>query len=238
MHMTGFAIIALLGVLASVGACEKADPIARMTVALGGEDAARTLTSLSVAADCTGPAGAFQTEIESLRPSSVYFHQSSNRDTTEIWSVPSSTWIRYRGKITVADRQIGQIAHDHEFHLILFDFNARYPVRDGAPTRETIDGVDCTRVGVLDPAQNRAAIYIDTHTQLPRVFEMNPPGATGPVRVYFDDWRPIEGLMYFHAFRLTEGTDRTFTYQYTSILPNSVDAKRFDVPEEARPAAQ
>jgi hypothetical protein len=80
---------------------------------------------------------------------------------------------------------------------------------------------------MIDREQNAAALFVDQRTDLPRMLELNPPGAAGPVRIYFDDWRRVGALLYFFSFRLTEGPERVFTYRYTVISPNTVDAGEF-----------
>ena len=70
---------------------------------------------------------------------------------------------------------------------------------------------------------------------MPVALEMNPPGAEGPIRIRFDDWREVEGIRYFYFFELTEGPERTFTYRYRSLEPNSVAADRFVPPVAPAP---
>ncbi|MCI0452445.1 MAG: hypothetical protein L0Z51_08650 [Candidatus Latescibacteria bacterium] len=79
-------------------------------------------------------------------------------------------------------------------------------------------------MNMIDAEGNPASLLVDKRSHRPRMLELNPPGAAGPVRVFFEDWRRVGDLLYFHSFLLTEGPERTFTYRYTSIAPNAVDA--------------
>jgi hypothetical protein len=87
-----------------------------------------------------------------------------------------------------------------------------------------------------DESGHPASLCIDESDGMPVALEVNPPGAQGPIRIRFDDWREVEGIRYFHFFELTEGPERTFTYRYRSLEPNGVAADRF-VPSVA-PALQ
>jgi len=87
-----------------------------------------------------------------------------------------------------------------------------------------------------DELGQNASVYLSNKTHLPVMLEMNPEGAAGPVRIYFGDWKAKAGVLFFHGFDLTEGSDRTFRYDYRSIEPNVVSALQFiePVPPELR----
>ena len=224
------AVICCAGfITATENAPAEADPITRMLTALGGTTAIGRLKSLSVEAQCTGPSGPFQTSVQSLRPGSVYFFQTSNRGTTRVWSTPSRTWTIDGGKPEAAGEPVRAFVRGHEFHLLLFEVESRFPKRE-ATGEEIVDGRACTRLLMRDEGGNAAKLLLDKASFLPRMLELNPPGAQGPVRISFDDWRKINDLLYFESFRMTEGPDRTFTYRYTRIAPNTVEANLFAEP--------
>ena len=205
--------------------------IEEMLGALGGRDAISELHSLAVEADCTGPDGGFRTRIESLLPGSTYFEQASNEGTTRIWSTAARTWYRdNEGSIRELGSEVRSFVRSHEFHLLLFQVDSRFTNHRAAESG--VDGSEC-QVILMDQAETGepASICISPADKLPLYMELNSPGAAGPVRTSFRDWRLVDGLYYFFAFTLTEGDERTFTYEYNQIEPNGVDDGRFVVPE-------
>jgi hypothetical protein len=202
----------------------------RMMTALGGRDAIESLRSLAVEADCTGPGGEFRTRVESFRPGATYFHQAAGERATEIWSTAERTWRRdAEAGLVELDQGVRSFVRGHEFHLLLFELESRFSNRRLADATE-IQGRACRLIVMEDESGHPASICIDESDGMPVVLEMNPPGAEGPIRIHFDDWREVEGLRYFHSFELTEGPARTFTYRYQSLQPDSVAADRFVPP--------
>jgi hypothetical protein len=203
-------------------ACNRAprDPVDHMLDALGGRDAIARLASLRVVADGRGPAGDFRTEMESIRPDSVVFRQSSARGTSAVGSGPRGAWATENGE-AVSDTGAGRaFARGHEFHLLLFEIETRFSGH--APGgEEIVEGRPCARVTMTDENGQPAVLLVDRESGLPRLLELNPRGARGVVRVSFGDWRVIDGLRYFGAFTLTEGPNRAFTWHYTEIVPSS-----------------
>jgi hypothetical protein len=208
--------------------------IDRMISALGGRAAIGMLRSLAVEADCTGPGGEFRTRVESLRPDAVYFRQRDGEGSTEIWSTGGRTWTRdAESGWKELDDGVRDFVRGHEFHLLVLELETRFTAH--RLNHSTLE-VGCRRIDMEDLAGHPASVCVRESDGLPASLEMNPPGAQGPILVRFEDWREIEGIRYFHAFVLTEGTERTFTYRYRTIEPDGVLPSRFVLP--AAPDAQ
>ncbi|MDH4036146.1 MAG: hypothetical protein OEY32_12255 [Candidatus Krumholzibacteria bacterium] len=222
-------IVAALTPLLAAGCnnSSQADPVARMTRALGGREAIGRLHSLSVAANCIGPDGHFRTWVESVRPGSVHFRQSDGVDSIAVWSTPDSTWLSDGARMVEGDPRVRAFVRGHEFHLDLFEIDTRFSGHTVAGM-DTVDGHACARVDMRDEGGSPAAIFIDEESGLPRLLELNPAGAEGTLRIMFDDWREVAGLMVFFAFGMAEGPDRNFIYRYTEIVPNQVPPGLFD----------
>lgn len=203
------------------------DPLERMLEALGGRNAIGRLQSLSVSANCAGPSGHFHTWVESLRPGSVFFRQSDGADSIAVWSTPDSTWLSNGDRIVAGDARVREFVRGHEFHLLLFEVESRFSGHTVAG-RDTIEGSACTRITMTDENGDPAELLIDDHNGLPRMLELNPPEAQGPVRVYFDDWARAGDLLLFNSFRMTEGPGRSFLYRYLEIVPDGVDPAVFN----------
>jgi hypothetical protein len=228
--VVGFLVVGCASLL--VGDVRSAgDPIEAMLLALGGRAAVRELKSLAVDANCWGPTGSFHTAVESQRPGRVRLRQSSERGSLTIWSTPERTWVvEGRGEPRSAGANERALARGHEFHLLLFEVESRFSnfmvIGD-----ESVDGHPCTRVTMLDENGKPAAMLVDKEDSLPRVLELNPAGAQGPIRVFFADWRPEDALLYFWSFKLVEGRDRVFEYRYSNITPEGVAPSVFHEPE-------
>lgn len=204
--------------------------IAQMELALGGAKAIANLSSLSVIAQCSGPEGRFETRVDSFRSDWVRFRQSHSAGETDIWSAPRHTWSRSAdGTVTQHGARERFFVRSHEFHFLVLELSTRFSGhRVGSAT--TIRGRRCTPLLMEDEMGQDAMVCLDHTTRLPVVLEMNPNGATGPIRVYFDGWRTIDGVQLFGSFELTEGAERTFRYDYRTIEPRAVSALDFVAP--------
>ena len=202
----------------------------RMQQALGGETALAGLTSLTVTASCSGPRGAFETEVASFRSDWVWFRQTRGDASTEIWSGPERTWsIEANGQIKDHGPGIRFFVRSHEFHFLLLELATRFTGHRIGPTT-TIREQPCTTLLMEDEMGQDASICLSNVTHLPVMLEINPEGAAGPVRIYFEGWESKAGIRFFHGFDLTEGSDRTFRYDYQSIEPNVVSGLQFVEP--------
>lgn len=210
--------------------CRGSEPVELldgMFAALGGREAIGELRSLSVEADCTGPGGRFRTRVESFRPGSVYFAQSADDQTTEIWSTSARTW---RDDSETGTQDLGEGVRDfvraHEFHLVLFELESRFS-HHRLGERRLVQGQRCRSILMEDEAGHPASLCLAERDSLPLALELNPEDAQGGIEIIFNDWRLLEGLRYFFSFTLSEGDDRDFTYEYLTIGPNAVLAERF-----------
>jgi ketosteroid isomerase-like protein len=238
----GLAVV--LGVFTSGGQPSLAQPsgsadrvhelMTRMEQALGGETALADLTGLAVTASCSGPDGAFETEVTSFRPHWVRFRQTRGDAATEIWSGPERTWgIDTDGQIKDYGPGVRSFVRGHEFHFLLFELATRFTDHRMGPAT-TIRDQPCTTILMKDDMGQDASICLDKETHLPVTLELNPEGAAGAVRIYFENWESKAGVLFFYGFDLTEGSDRTFRYDYQSIEPNVASALQFVEPSPHR----
>jgi hypothetical protein len=191
--------------------------VGHMLEALGPESARANVRSLRTVAEGSGPNGLFVTSVTSIRPDTVYFHQQTGLGTTEIWSTPERTWGGSRGEAYAEfGPSVRAFVRNHEFHLLLLDFRERF-------AGFTLDGTDsvgeetCLRVAMSDEDGNDASVCVREDGWLPLELTLNSPEADGPIRIEFADWREVGGLALFHSFRLHEGADDVFTYDYVEI---------------------
>ena len=222
-----FRALALLGAAVLLAGCApKPSPVDRMYAALGGYEAIARLENLWVDADCEGPSGGFRTQLFSSRPGRVYFRQTSDRDSVEIWSTPERTW----GVTADAPPAVRALVRGHEFHLLLFEFERRFR------EIEVVDsGPDSVRLTMQDEHGLPAQLTLDAKSGLPRELTLNPEGAAGALSIRFADWRKQGELLYFHELSLREGSTQAFTYRYTSIRPNRTDGPSFQPPAPREP---
>lgn len=204
--------------------------IDEMDAALGGRPGLEALTGLAVVADCSGPDGPFETEVESYRSRWVRFRQSEANRSTEIWSTPDATWtLQPDGMPRPLDDGVRSFVRSHDFHRVVFELASRFSNHRVAETK-TIRDRRCHVIQMLDDLGNPASVCLDADEHLPVMLELNPEGAAGAVRTYFQNWKWVRGIQYFHSFDLIEGEDRHFRYVYRTIVPNATSALRFIQP--------
>jgi hypothetical protein len=192
-----------------------------MLTAIAPERSRNAIQSLTTMADCSGPDGAFETTVTSIRPDTVYFRQASARGITEIWSTAERTWGGRAGdEYEALTPQVRDFVRGHEFHLMLIDVRSRFSdFRLLGP--DTVREAACLRISMKDEAGADASVCVRTDNWLPAELRLNPATAAAPVQVVFDDWRAVEGRNFFHAITLTEDRDRVFSYEYVDISVNA-----------------
>jgi hypothetical protein len=192
-----------------------------MMSAVASERSRQAIQSLTATAECTGPDGAFETTVTSIRPDTVYFRQASGRGVTEIWSTAERTWGGTAGEeYESLTPQVRDFVRGHEFHLMVIDVKQRFSDFELVGP-ETAGDADCLRISMKDEGGADASLCVRTDNWLPAEMQLNPGSAAGPVRIVFDDWRMSGGLNIFHAIELTEEPDRVFSYDYVDISINT-----------------
>ena len=247
-HGSSRASAALL--LFFVGACNSPpagdEIVANMLDAIGPARERESVRSLRTVAEGSGPTGLFVTSVTSIRPDSVYFHQETGLGTTEIWSTPDRTW---GGSQDEAYAEFGPsvraFVRDHEFHLLLLDIRDRFSAFTSAG-EDAVNGEPCLRVTMTpattaspsatatgEPAGD-ASVCVRREDWLPLELTLESPEAAGPIRIVFGDWRRVDGLRLFHSFRLHEGADDVYTYEYVEISASDF-GQDIDIPAPALP---
>lgn len=207
--------------------------VAGMLDAIGSRNARAAVRSLRTVAEGSGPDGLFVTSMTSIRPDAVYFHQENGLGTTEIWSTPERTWGGSQGEAYAEFAPaVRDFVRNHEFHLLLLDMRERFSEfrYEGS---ETVDGDACRRVAMTAESGDPASVCVREADHLPAELALER-GEEDPIRIEFGDWRRIDGLRLFHSFRLYEGTDDVFTYDYIEISAASF-GQALEVPEPALP---
>lgn len=206
-----------------------------MMTAVASRQSRSAIQSLTATAEGTGPDGAFETTVTSIRPHTVYFRQATGRGITEIWSTAERTWGGNAGEeYELLTSQVRDFVRGHEFHLMVIDMKERFSDFEMIGPEKSGDA-DCFRISMKDAAGAEAAVCVRSDNWLPAEMQLNPGSAAGPVRIVFDDWRETDGLNVFHALELTEDPDRVFSYQYVDISINTFATEmRFPPPNLPR----
>jgi hypothetical protein len=197
--------------------------------ALGGVRAIEAVKSLAVVADCTGPNGDFVTQVSSLRPDKVLFWQELARGVTELMVVGEEAWSRNQATREWQSVSEGVVyfARGHEFHLWLLELDKRYHDHQ-LVGEEMVGDRPCVKMTMKTADNLPAALWLDRDTHLAHQWSYQLPEAFGGemLRYVLEDWTAVGDLTLFHAFILYQG-DKTFTYNYRSIILNSVDPTLF-----------
>ena len=190
-------------------------------------------------AECTGPGGdykTFHTEVISLRPDRALFRQTAGGHTTELFVVGDVGWSRNveTGAVEPLPAGMMGVVRGHEFHFMFLELDRRYR----NPHLAGLDKVGeklCLVVAATDAAGKTASVCVDEASRLPLRVSFEPPGGPKPqtIHVFPRRWKEDAGIRWVEAFTLRQG-EETYTYDYTSIRPNSVDPKIFEVPAGLR----
>ncbi|HEX7720341.1 MAG TPA: hypothetical protein VF389_11090 [Woeseiaceae bacterium] len=191
-----------------------------MLDALGNERARDNVRGLRTVAECSGPDDHFVTTVTSLRPDTVYFHQQTGLGATEIWSTPDRTW---GGSNQEAYAELApavrELVRRHEFHLMLIDLPNRFS-NFTMQGEAQVGDIPCLHITMTDEFGAAAAICIGEADGLPVELQLVTERDDGPIRIEFADWRVVDGINWFHAFRLTESSE-DFHYEFIEIETSS-----------------
>lgn len=192
----------------------------RMLDAIGNERVRDNVRGLRTVAESSGPDDQFVTTVTSLRPDTVHFHQQTGRGATEIWSTPDRTW---GGSNEEAYAELApavrELVRRHEFHLMLIDLPNRFS--NFMLQGETqVGDIPCLRITMTDEFGAAAAICIGEANWLPVELQLVTERDDGPIRIEFTDWRVVDGINWFHTFRLTERSE-DFHYEFVEIETSS-----------------
>ena len=214
----------------TVAADRRTSPLDPLEKALGVDGGTlQRLASLRTVAECTGPQGAFSTEVVSERPLRVEFRQQSHRGEQRLLldRLGPKVWDQAAGDWREAPVALRDFIRGHEFHLVLFELGTRFQdFAEGA--LKTVEGRACRTVTMQTRAGLPASICLATDTHRPLALRFVPAPGEAPIRVLYRDWKKMEGLWFFQGFTLTQGED-LFTYRYTALEPTLT-------PSEADPA--
>ena len=204
-----------------------------MIEALGGRAALDEVRSMAVEAVCSGPGGQFTTQVRSVRGAGTYFRQASSDGTTRIWSTPERTWsLAGDGSVRELPDGVRSFVRGHEFHLLVLEVEERFSGHRLGDS-ENVGGESAHRIEMVDGEGLPAVLWLGRETSLPLALEVNPEGAAGPVRVYFQDWNSFDGVRLFRSFELTEGDEREFRYDYVTIELNASLPDLFEAPSDS-----
>ena len=213
-----------------------ADILARAKAAMGGVAIDR-IEGLSIKADCTGPRGAFVTEVHSGGDGQVVFHQEvGDRWATRVVAGDVAWAKGSGGEIQLLGDDMKSMARGHEFHMQVLAPEQRYSDPRTAGVGEFAGG-SAVEVAFTNQGRPLSIFYrLDDHLPAGMVFE---PAGDDPetITIVYDDWQTIQGVKYFGSFELTHG-ENAFTYDYTRIEPGAVDPARFEMPPEVEALIQ
>ncbi len=238
--MGRWAIFGVLVILTTAASGEEPDArrlLGEAAAAQGGAAAIAAVKSLTAVADCTGPSGdykTFQTEVVSLLPDRTMFRQTTGGRTMQLFVAGDVGWIRdsATGPAQPLPDGLKGVVRGHEFHFLFLEFDRRNrdPRRAG---RDTVDGRPCLVVSATDPGGQPTSICIDEKSRLPVRLSYEPSGGPKPqtIHVVPSGWIEVAGIRWIDGFTLRQGGE-VFTYRYTSIRPNSVDPKMFEIPAD------
>ncbi|MGE5277232.1 MAG: hypothetical protein ACM3SU_09570 [Acidobacteriota bacterium] len=235
--------VSLAGLLASGALLARQDAARLLSEAAAAQASPAALAriqSLDAVADCTGPSAynrAFWTEVVSLRPDKTLFRQTVGKETSELFVAGKAGWSRNpaTGAIEPLPPGMMDVVRDHEFHFLFLEIDRRFhdPRLSG---RDMVGGRACLVVAMADADGHPASACVDEATKLPLRVSFEPPAGSpkkGTIHIFPDRWVEIGGIRWVEAFTLKQNAE-TFTYRYTSIRPNSVDPKIFEIPASLR----
>ena len=201
---------------ASPGGAELAAAAVR---AMGGAKAVAELRSLTAAAECEGPDGAYTSEIRWRRGGSTMWRSSDGEEQRIFMAVGDRAWRldpRAAGGRAELPEGFAAVVHGHAFHPAVLELDRRFHEHRAAGT----GAGGCLRVEMLDAGGRPAAVCLDPETMLPAVFSFTPAGPGGAIELRLSGWRRIEGLLFFSSFDLRQGEDR-HRWVYSTIRPNA-----------------
>lgn len=200
--------------------------------ALGAPDALAAVQSISAYADCTGPHGAYVTEIHSARDGRVRFQQTfAGRNPYCIIINRNGAWATdtVTGEADALDVVSVSMIRGHEFQMLPLTLPERYrmPV-----LLDTVDwnGETCLRVRARDDLGSPCTHYFQTGTAQWMGMEVsNPRQPNAQVRVVVHAWRTCQEIALPVRVSATD-TQGEYVFDFHTVLVNHAAPETFVQP--------
>jgi hypothetical protein len=181
-----------------------------MAAAIGPADARRAMTGLATRADCTGPRGAFTTEIVS-HGDAVRFVQARDSGRTALLVRGTAAFARAAdgAPMQAANGPEAAIVHGHDLHRLLLGLEARVQVTNEDAAAGCVEG---------NTAAGRIRLCRAAGDSTPSQLSLTPPGAEAPVMIEFSDWRRLLGVTLPFAIDYLQGGGR-YTHRFVAVMP-------------------
>lgn len=187
---------------------------------------ADTIRNFITEADCQGPKGPYKTIVHSDRDY-TYFKQVFSYG-----SDPFEAVIVHDSAFQVVSDSVGSsfgketitALKSHEFHMILIDLKDRFH-QFSKP--ETVS--DQLKINAIDELNNPIEIFFRKDTpEIQSITMRNPGDTTERISFTYADWKIIQGVKLPMRVTLKQGADKTFTFDFTNVMVNSKDFKRWN----------
>ena len=225
---------------ASLDQSAKTDDVFSAAIeAMGGRRALEEIKSIKADADCTGPKGAYKTELSSARGDRLMFRQTRvGRESFLVFVNGKRAWSKSEetGKIAPLDKKTVAAIRSHEFQMIAIATRERYskPQLEGY---EKFAGSRAIKVRMMDELGNPCHVFFDADSHLMAgMVIVNPMGEAGEtVRIVFNRWSQIGKVKLPSTVTATDKTG-DFVLNFHNITLNEVAPGVFSVPKEIQNA--
>lgn len=212
------------------------DLAAKYVAAIGGEAAAKTLSTATMTAKATRIGGNGQSiPVEIYRSGGKWMMRGTPAEGPAMMQMfgPEGGWMTSRqGVHTIAG---GDAATALASARAYEPFSGTLPEKARVGGKETIDGHETWIVGAAIDEHTRQRLYFDATTGLVvrRVVSMDSPVGRLPTQTDFDDYRDVAGVKIPFTVRVASvDGGQSATRKYTSIeLGAPVDEKLFEAPK-------
>ena len=197
-------------VAAGVQAAGAESLLEAMAAAIGPAGARRAITGLATRADCTGPRGAFTTEIVS-HGDVVRFVQVRDSGRTALLVTATAAFARPAdgAPMQATTGPEAAFVRGHDLHRLLLDLEARVQVTTEDPATGCVEGT--TAAGRIRLCR-RAGLSAPSHMTL------TSPGAQTPVVIEFSDWRRLHGVTLPFAIDYLQAGGR-YIHRFVAVTP-------------------
>ncbi len=212
---------------------------AALAQAIGGASAAQAVQSIAATARCSGPRGAYTTELASLRGDRLQFTQRrAGRPPFTALLIGAQGWAYdpTSAAYEPLDRQGVATVRSHEFQMLPLVMATRY--RDlGAGWQQEFAGAECDVVAMTDELGYPCHAYFRQSDHLWAGMSMVDARAPfqAKVQVVVREWRRVGALRLPSAITASDSAG-DFRLDFHTITLNTVDPAIFCVPA-ARVAA-
>ncbi len=200
--------------------------------AIGGINSINRVQSIYSFANCIGPNGKYETEIQSAKDNKTIFRQIKENKPDYIGIVNGDNYWTKGIEIEISNKNSAFIWRSHELQWIATHLTERF--RDAKFIRnEDFEGKQAVKISVIDELDKTAYLYFEKNTNLLLGLTIFNPFEENQdtIRLSINDWKKVDKLLLPSKVTFSD-KQGDFILNFHTIKINQINQENFNIPKK------